>query len=198
MKPRRISRPASVRMGMFWRFGSEDERRPVAATVWLNFAWIRPSASASSGSESAYVPFSFEISRCSMSRVAILWPWLARAWSVSTPVEKVFVLAVRFPAGRFSFSKRMRESWGGDATLNASPASLKISDSSRWMSAAIRPDNARRYGTSTRTPAVSMRASTGVKGHSISWKTARRLGLASSSAASFSRISSAHRARSAA
>ncbi len=33
-KARRISCPRSVRMGMFWRFGSFDESRPVAATAW--------------------------------------------------------------------------------------------------------------------------------------------------------------------
>ena len=33
-----------VRIGMFWRFGSEDERRPVAATAWWNVVWRRPSA----------------------------------------------------------------------------------------------------------------------------------------------------------
>ena len=31
-----------VRMGMFWRFGSLDDRRPVAATAWLNEVWSRP------------------------------------------------------------------------------------------------------------------------------------------------------------
>ena len=32
---RRTSRPSSVRTGMFCRLGSEEERRPVAATAWL-------------------------------------------------------------------------------------------------------------------------------------------------------------------
>ncbi|MNL53941.1 hypothetical protein D3C87_1772300 [compost metagenome] len=41
-KARRISRPSAVRMGMFWRLGFSEERRPVAATVWLNEVWIRP------------------------------------------------------------------------------------------------------------------------------------------------------------
>ena len=39
---RRISRPSSVLTGMFWRLGSEEERRPVSATVWLKWAWTRP------------------------------------------------------------------------------------------------------------------------------------------------------------
>ena len=33
---RRMRRPNSVRMGMFWRFGSLELRRPVAVTVWLS------------------------------------------------------------------------------------------------------------------------------------------------------------------
>ena len=39
-----MARPSSVRTGMFWRFGSVEDSRPVAATVWLNVVWIRPSA----------------------------------------------------------------------------------------------------------------------------------------------------------
>jgi hypothetical protein len=42
-KPRRISAPSSVRIGMFCRFGSLEESRPVAATVWLNEVCSRPS-----------------------------------------------------------------------------------------------------------------------------------------------------------
>src|SRR3972149_9409473 len=39
-----ISRPSSVRIGIAWRFGFEVESRPVAATVWLNVVWRRPSS----------------------------------------------------------------------------------------------------------------------------------------------------------
>ena len=38
----RIYRPISVLIGIFWRFGSLDESRPVAATVWLNDVCTRP------------------------------------------------------------------------------------------------------------------------------------------------------------
>ncbi len=38
-----MARPSSVRTGMFCRFGSVEESRPVAATVWLNVVWMRPS-----------------------------------------------------------------------------------------------------------------------------------------------------------
>jgi hypothetical protein len=30
---------------MFWRFGSDEERRPVEATAWWNVVWSRPSCS---------------------------------------------------------------------------------------------------------------------------------------------------------
>jgi hypothetical protein len=42
MNPARISSPRGVRTGMFWRFGSDELRRPVAAPVWLKLVWMRP------------------------------------------------------------------------------------------------------------------------------------------------------------
>ncbi len=42
MKARRISRPSSVRIGIFCRFGFVDDIRPVAVAVWLNVVWIFP------------------------------------------------------------------------------------------------------------------------------------------------------------
>ena len=56
---RRIRRPSGVRIGMFWRFGSDDDRRPVAATAWWNVVWRRPSAAIRVGSASTYVERSF-------------------------------------------------------------------------------------------------------------------------------------------
>ena len=47
MKAARISRPSSVRMGMFCRLGFEEERRPVAAPVWLKVVCRRPVAGGS-------------------------------------------------------------------------------------------------------------------------------------------------------
>jgi len=46
-----------VRMGMFWRFGFDHDRRPVAAPAWLKVVcsrWIAGSISA--GRASTYVP----------------------------------------------------------------------------------------------------------------------------------------------
>jgi hypothetical protein len=66
---RRSSRPSCVRIGMFWRFGSCDDRRPVAATVWLSRVCTRPVDGATSrGSASTYVDLSLSTSR--YSRIA--------------------------------------------------------------------------------------------------------------------------------
>ena len=37
-----MRRPSSVRIGMFCRFGLEDESRPVTAPVWLYEVCTRP------------------------------------------------------------------------------------------------------------------------------------------------------------
>ncbi len=39
-----MRRPVSVRIGMFCRLGSVDDSRPVAAIIWLNVVWMRPSS----------------------------------------------------------------------------------------------------------------------------------------------------------
>ena len=44
---------------MFWRFGSDEDSRPVAATAWWNVVWSRPSAAIRVGSASTYVERSF-------------------------------------------------------------------------------------------------------------------------------------------
>ena len=63
MNARRISRPPSLRTGMFCRLGFSLEIRPVVVAIWLNVAWIRPSSRMSGGSASAYVLRSFSTSR---------------------------------------------------------------------------------------------------------------------------------------
>ena len=57
-------RPSSVRIGMFCRFGSVEESRPVAAMVWLNVVWMRPS-SATVFNRPSTVVFNRVASRCS-------------------------------------------------------------------------------------------------------------------------------------
>ena len=66
MKARRICSPRLVRTGMFWRFGLLEERRPVAAPVWLKSVWMRCVRGwTRNGSVSRYVDFSFVSSRYS-------------------------------------------------------------------------------------------------------------------------------------
>ena len=60
MKNRRNSRPIAVRTGMFCRFGSVEEMRPVRVSVWLKFEWMRPSAAMTFRRPSQYVDLSFE------------------------------------------------------------------------------------------------------------------------------------------
>ena len=48
---------------MFCRFGSVDDSRPVAAIVWLNVVWIRPSEATEFSSPSTVT----------LSRVASRW-----------------------------------------------------------------------------------------------------------------------------
>jgi hypothetical protein len=48
-----MRRPRSVRTGMFCRFGLLLDRRPVAATVWLNVVCSRPSSPMRRGSASS-------------------------------------------------------------------------------------------------------------------------------------------------
>jgi hypothetical protein len=52
MKQARISRPVSVRIGMFWRFGLTLERRPVDAVTCSNVVCRRPSGPTQLGSAS--------------------------------------------------------------------------------------------------------------------------------------------------
>ncbi len=74
-----MRRPRSVRIGMFWRFGSDDERRPVAATAWWNVVCRRPSDAMSAGSASMYVERSFVYVR--QSRIGSIAGWTERSSS---------------------------------------------------------------------------------------------------------------------
>ena len=52
MKQGRITRPVSVRIGMFCRFGLIEASRPVAAFVWRNVVCRRPGFPIQAGSAS--------------------------------------------------------------------------------------------------------------------------------------------------
>ena len=71
-----MRRPSSVRIGMFCRLGSVDDSRPVAAIIWLNVVWMRPSSATDLSSPSTVI----------LSRVASRWSSIAdrNGWPVST------------------------------------------------------------------------------------------------------------------
>ena len=71
MNAARISRPRSVRTGMFCRFGSFELNRPVAVETWSNDECTRPSLSRSLISAWMYVLSSFWYLRYSSSFAAI-------------------------------------------------------------------------------------------------------------------------------
>src|SRR3989304_3843398 len=94
---RRMERPISVRMGMFWRFGSLLESLPVAVTVWLRDVWSLPVFGLIiSGRASIYVDLSFESVR--NFRISAGKGWTgASSSSTSTLVENpvlVFLVGV--------------------------------------------------------------------------------------------------------
>ena len=64
---------------MFWRLGSDDESRPVAATAWWNVVCSRPSEAISAGSASMYVERSFVYVR--QSRIGSMTGWTVRSSS---------------------------------------------------------------------------------------------------------------------
>ncbi len=148
---RRISRPSSVRIGMFCRFGSELLRRPVAATAWLKQVCTRPS----SGGPSAAARRCRCSSACAAPRQSSTSrgiSWLsASSSSTSAAVEADRVLPVFFAAGSCSFSNRILPSCCGELTLNSSPASSKM----RAVVAAPAP--ARCGATARPAPRPSMR-----------------------------------------
>ena len=118
----RMRRPSAVRTGMFCRFGSELDSRPVAVTVWLKEVWSRPVVgSTSAGSASTYVDLSFESIRYSRILAGNGWSRASRV-RTSTSVERP-VFPRRTPRLEiFSFSNRTTRSWAGEWMLNSPPA----------------------------------------------------------------------------
>jgi hypothetical protein len=104
MKAARISRPSAVRMGMFCRFGFDDDSRPVAAPAWLKLVCRRPvRASICAGSASTYVPLSLVSWRYSSTWRTISCSG-ASASRMSAAVERVFPLPYFTGAGSFKSS----------------------------------------------------------------------------------------------
>ncbi len=111
---------------MFCRLGSEDDSRPVAATVWLKDVWILPVAGFTSlGRASTYVDLSFSSCRYSRRCRGSEYPRAASSSSAEASVEGPVL--VRFTTGSSKRSKRISRSCGFELTLNSPPASLKIS-----------------------------------------------------------------------
>ena len=161
-----MRRDRSVRTGMFWRFGSVEESRPVAAPAGWNVVWIRPSAgSMSCGSASTYVPFSLESERCSStSRGSSCWSasFSSTSWSVDGPVFS------RFSTGSSSSVKSTCASSRVEATLKRRPAATWIRAS---RSSIARPNSSLiplMAPRSTRMPIRSISKSTGTTGASTS------------------------------
>ena len=81
---------------MFCRFGFDEESLPVAATVWLNEVWSRPSfGSTSRGSASRYVEFSLSSSRHDRSASTI--GWASRSFSRTLASVESSPFGVFFP-----------------------------------------------------------------------------------------------------
>ena len=142
---------------MFCRFGSTDERRPVAATVCAKWVRIRPSLPISAIRPSTVVP-NFLVSRIrrSDSRSGCLVfsnNQLSASASVVNPVLIFFVF------GRFSSSKRTTCSCFGDATLNSWPAARCAAFVSRVTSPSKNVANFSSSLRSTAIPRFSITAS---------------------------------------
>ena len=168
MKQRRISLPSSPRTGMFCRLGSEEDSRPVAVTAWLNEVCMCPVRGLMSlGSASTYVPSSFFSARwASMSATTGLL--CESCCSTSSEVTYCPVLVFLGLSTIFILPNSISPTCLGEAMLNSSPASLYMRCSMSCMRAVSVADTSASVLVSMRTPVVSMSASTGTRGISIS------------------------------
>ena len=162
-----MTRPASVRTGMFCKFGSAELKRPVDATVWLNVVWmcssgctvlIRPSM----------VDLSFWCSRCA-SRWSKNGCGFFSANASISPAAVEYPVLVFFVFGSSSLSKSTADScFGEDRFSDGSSTNARAScsicstfsvSSLRWFSSTSR---------STAMPVCSISASTVTSGSSRS------------------------------
>ena len=121
-----MSLPSLVLIGIFCKFGLDDDRRPVEVSACEKFVWTRPvTPSIKFGRVSVYVVFSLLSWRHSIISSAILCPATARSSKISIPVAHV-PLFVFFPPPRLRFSKSISPSCFGLAILNSVPANLYI------------------------------------------------------------------------
>ena len=164
----RIRRPSSVRIGMFCRFGSVEESRPVAAIVCMYVVWMRPSSAIDFNSPST-VTRSRAASRCrssaSRNGCSVL-PYRSARASASV----VYPVLVRLVFGMPSLSNRITCSCFGEPRLTLSSA-----DGRRTRPPAPAPPcprsatpAPRSASASTAIPTRSIRASTSTSGSSTS------------------------------
>src|SRR5439155_429418 len=110
MNAARISRPSSVRIGMFCKLGSLELSRPVAVPVCEKLVCRRPvSRWISFGSASTYVDLSLAISRYSMI-FAGSGCWADNSSKTSAAVDRAFAFPRRALGCRFNLSKRLSAS----------------------------------------------------------------------------------------
>ncbi len=166
-----MARPSSVRTGTFCRFGSVEERRPVAATVWLKVVWIRPSAATV-----LIRPSTVERSRaCSRWRSMItgsscsVWP----ASQASASASVVYPVLVFLVFGRFSSPKKTSWSCLGEPRLNSWPTEACASFTACWTAPANCCSMASRCSRSAAMPCRSRRARRAEVGSSTSWRSSR-------------------------
>ena len=147
---------------MFWRFGSEDDRRPVAATVCRKEVCTRP---AGVGERRQRVDVgSLELRDLAVLENAAAGARVPARRAPSAPRRRSTRTSSSPSSsgrGSSSFSKRIWPSWTGELTLNSSPASSQIFCSRARRSFSMRADISFRNGASIATPKSSMRASTG-------------------------------------
>ena len=167
MKALRISLPSSPLTGIFCRFGSLDERRPVAVVAWLKEVCMWPvRAFISFGRASIYVPSSFFSPRCSSIASTILcFPF--SDWSTSSLVTYCPVFVFFAFSTICSLSKSTSPTCLGDAMLNGAPASSYISFSTSSILFVSTSEVSASDCVSIVTPFISISANTGMRGISM-------------------------------
>ena len=162
----RMNLPRSVRIGMFCRFGSDDESRPVSVNACAYVVCTRPWSSINVGNLSTYVDLSFVQARYSRMD-AMIGCSPASFESVFSSVDHC-PLAVFLPPGKPSLPKSSSPSCFGLSGLNPGSAYFRIS----CVKPRISRSSSRPYSfsapTSIFTPSRSISRSTFTSGSSTS------------------------------
>ena len=121
-----ISRPFSVRIGMFCKFGLFELKRPVAVTVCIKLVCMRPSIlSVMVGNGSTYVLFNLR--NCRYCKIIGIIGWsFSCFWRISSEVAYCPVLVFFAFADIFKTSNKISPNCFGESTLKSIPASALI------------------------------------------------------------------------